>query len=227
MAPNSSKSVWDNPTFLNAFPAKNYDPSSASRLRRGFTVLLVPAVAAYAIGLIVMGQGDSTTTALSPANVYSKNNDAQLKGTPGKLVDKLWSTQIPSSAKTWPSIAADQMMPEVPLNIYVYGSSAQWATVSQSLGLYSRCESTPLGSLGTQYPNLNLREIEVGNTESGFSAIISTELGTAQTTATIGLTGSGPPVTHGPLVWPGGADITRSPGWGPTECDQCDSAMVR
>lgn len=214
--------AWANPQFLNAFPVKVevYDPSSASVLRRTFTVLLVPAIVLYTAFLVQNQQGDSVSTSLAPANVFSKHNDALLLGKPGELVKKLWASKLPASAKAWPGLNAEQMMPQVPLTVYVYGSLAEHAIVEQSIGFYSRCGSDFVSAPG--YGSLNL---PVDGARTGFQASISTRLGNGASTATVEVADT-PPIKHGPMPWPGGTTVTRSPGWTASECARCDAAII-
>lgn len=220
---------WHDPTFLNAFPLKVYDPSSANTLRRVFTLLLFPALVAYLFFLIISEQGTSATTSFAPASFYSSHSNSLLIGAPGALVNRLWEMELPSTSQwcpgntchSWPGAQIKQYVPEIPLEIRIYGSVGHHATVTQSINYYSRCGY----ALAAAFPALDLPNLPLGQgTSEGFKATIITDVLTGSTTVSFDITSNtGGPVTSGPHPWPGDPLVSWAPDH--SDCSQCDDSL--
>jgi hypothetical protein len=126
---------WD--TLPNFFAITMDDPAGDTPLRRGMALVVLPIVAWYLVNeLFLVGTQSIEYMSVPSRLMYDLQNPpkgGQLKS----AVDNLWARSLPEEDSSWSGAA--NAVPEVPLELTLYGSAGAHALVIQSFSPYSRC----------------------------------------------------------------------------------------
>jgi len=137
----SKSSRWDDPEFFNFFPEFEVLPESGSVPRRIATVLAALAVAAFAAyDLHSTGMTKTVTQVYAPSLIYDWQGRNEVGGATREVVSELWDLKMPEDQASWEGSAfSANSMPEVAVDLYLYGSNMAAANITQRFGPYSRC----------------------------------------------------------------------------------------